>query len=70
MNGSKDVNETYGRFSDFFAISGVNNGADEGFDAADLTNDRLVPLIVARQVGQNASGASNHIHVAGAQQLH
>ena len=40
----------YRRFRDLFAVSRMNDGADEGLNSADLANDSLVPLVIARQV--------------------
>ena len=39
--------QTYGRFSDLFAIASMDDSADKGFNTSYLANDSLVSLVIA-----------------------
>ena len=55
MSGCQVSQCADGRFGDFFTISGGDDGTNEGFNAAKLTDVDFVLLVIAGQVGKDAS---------------
>lgn len=62
--------KTYSWFGDVLTVSRLQDGADQGLDAVDLTHNDLVPLVVAGQVGEDSGSTGHDIEIIGGEKLY
>jgi len=60
---------TYRRLRDLFSVAERDDGVDKSLNSTDLADRFFVVMIVASQVGEDPGGASDHVCVAGREEL-